>query len=297
MSLGKIPSFRLSYQEDNPDGALEPLHIEPLEERSRLHNWRIKPHRHQEVFHLFILTSGHVEATIDGQKYSVSAPQGMIIPALCVHEFEFESDTTGYVLSAFNYELSNILADTPTVAAFFQRPIILRGTENAETCAKIHTATKEFYDEFKQHKMGRLSYLRALLKLVLIQISREQTQFDEPSYSGASSEEAQFSALTALINAHFREHKTNAFYANKLNISVSQLSRITNNVVGQSPHKLISNKLLLESKRHLIYTTMSQEQIIEALGIKDPGYFSRFFKKHTGVTPSQFRKDPTSALF
>jgi AraC family transcriptional activator of pobA len=48
--------------------------------------------------------------------------------------------------------------------------------------------------------------------------------------------------------------------------------------------------MLLAARRHLIYTDASVEAIAYGLGFRDPGYFSRFFKRLAGVAPGQFRQ-------
>jgi AraC family transcriptional activator of pobA len=47
--------------------------------------------------------------------------------------------------------------------------------------------------------------------------------------------------------------------------------------------------VLLEAKRSLIYTSMTVAQVADALGFADPAYFSRFFKRLSGLSPSDFR--------
>lgn len=52
---------------------------------------------------------------------------------------------------------------------------------------------------------------------------------------------------------------------------------------------MINQRLLLEAKRDLVYTTMTITQVSDSLGFSEPAYFSRFFKRGTGQSPKQFR--------
>ena len=52
---------------------------------------------------------------------------------------------------------------------------------------------------------------------------------------------------------------------------------------------MIHDRLLLESKRNLVYTSMSVKEVSNLLGFSDPGYFARFFARHAGMPPSEFR--------
>jgi len=133
-----------------------------------------------------------------------------------------------------------------------------------------------------------------LLKIILIELSRLSDYQRDYSSVKLKSNTEQFSELNRLIEEHFKESKSADFYAQKLNMSPSKLTKLCMSLVKQTPHAMITNKLILEAKRYLIYTSMSLAQITEALGMKDPAYFSRLFKKHCGMTPNQFRKNPKS---
>ncbi|MNY63232.1 HTH-type transcriptional activator Btr [compost metagenome] len=56
-----------------------------------------------------------------------------------------------------------------------------------------------------------------------------------------------------------------------------------------TPLGVINARLLLEVKRELAYSSRSIKEIAHELGFSDEGYFSRFFRKHTQQTPSEFR--------
>ena len=60
--------------------------------------------------------------------------------------------------------------------------------------------------------------------------------------------------------------------------------------MGIPPGKLIHERLLLEAKRLLRYSDLPVADIADQLNFEDPSYFSRFFKKHTGFSPSEFRE-------
>ncbi|MNF13714.1 Transcriptional activator NphR [compost metagenome] len=53
---------------------------------------------------------------------------------------------------------------------------------------------------------------------------------------------------------------------------------------------MLHQRLLLEANRNLIYTSLTVNQISELLGFSEPAYFTRFFKRLTGITPGAFRR-------
>ena len=69
----------------------------------------------------------------------------------------------------------------------------------------------------------------------------------------------------------------------------ARLNAACKRAVGVTAGRVIRQRLLLEAKRSLIYTSMTANEIAYDLGFADPAYFSRFFRQHTGRTPSAFR--------
>lgn len=49
-------------------------------------------------------------------------------------------------------------------------------------------------------------------------------------------------------------------------------------------------RIVLEAKRDLIYTSLTINQLADSLGFADPAYFSRFFRRMTGLSPRDFRR-------
>jgi AraC family transcriptional activator of pobA len=72
-------------------------------------------------------------------------------------------------------------------------------------------------------------------------------------------------------------------------VSLVQLRAACAAATGQSPTKMIHARIITEAKRNLIFGDMTMEQIAYWLGFTDAAYFTRFFRKEVGQTPSQFR--------
>jgi len=92
-----------------------------------------------------------------------------------------------------------------------------------------------------------------------------------------------------LVGTSFLERRTVAAYATLLGVSADHLSATFRKTTGFPPGILIQNHLILEAKRLLAHSTLAVGEIAERLKFKDPSYFSRFFRRATGVSPSEFR--------
>ena len=78
--------------------------------------------------------------------------------------------------------------------------------------------------------------------------------------------------------------------ATALHASGSYLSRLYKRKTGKNLFDVIFDKRVEAAKEYLAQTDMRTYEISEAVGIEDPGYFSKMFKKKTGVSPTEFRK-------
>ena len=76
-----------------------------------------------------------------------------------------------------------------------------------------------------------------------------------------------------------------------LNVSRVYLNEAVKAVTGVSAGEFIRSHAVLSAKRMLVHTDLDINQIAEELGYDDTSYFSRMFKKETGLTPSEFREN------
>lgn len=93
-----------------------------------------------------------------------------------------------------------------------------------------------------------------------------------------------------LINDNFKENFELDFYAEKVFLSVSRFREWFKLQTGVAPHKYILYKKIEYAKMLLMSSKMSVSEIASSTGFNDTHYFSRLFKKYTGVSPNQYRK-------
>jgi AraC-like DNA-binding protein len=79
------------------------------------------------------------------------------------------------------------------------------------------------------------------------------------------------------------------YYADKLNTSIRNLNLLCSNVFGKSVSEIIETRKLIEARRLLLNTSLSVSEIGFDLGYNEKSYFTRVFRKKTGLTPTDFR--------
>ncbi len=95
----------------------------------------------------------------------------------------------------------------------------------------------------------------------------------------------------ALIEQDYSTAKDASVYAEFMGITYKTLNRICRQIVGMSPKQIIDAQTILEAKRRLVIEKTKVTELAYQLGFEDSSNFVKYFKKHTTVTPHQFRKN------
>ena len=98
--------------------------------------------------------------------------------------------------------------------------------------------------------------------------------------------EEYFKQFTHLLGEHFREERSVGFYARQLCITPKYLTTL---ISGQSVSEWIDNYVILEAKTLLKYSTMSIQEIAYYLNFPNQSFFGSYFKRNTGMSPSQYK--------
>ena len=93
-----------------------------------------------------------------------------------------------------------------------------------------------------------------------------------------------------MINRNFVIERQVQYYAAQLGITPNYLNILVKKHLGKSALGLINERVILEVKRLLLYPHYTISEVAYRLGFNELSYFSRFFKRNTGITPHAFRE-------
>jgi len=94
-----------------------------------------------------------------------------------------------------------------------------------------------------------------------------------------------------LVDLSYKNEHSTHFYSNLLHISADHLNRTIKSKIGKTAKDYIQARIITEAKRLLYFTSLSNKEIGYELGFNEPANFSAFFKKHTQLSPSSFKKN------
>jgi AraC family transcriptional activator of pobA len=285
-----VPIFKL-YGEQRPWLTPDLLHYESIAQRSSLHDWEIKPHRHGDLYQFLYVQQGEAQLHIEDTMSSVQGGVVQWVPPLCVHGFRFSRDVEGSVLTLASPVISRF-EQALGIPPAFGKAFRLSAGEDKRHLDTIFAALAQ---EYAHEAPGRELVLGAWVNLLLTWLQR-QCMAQQAVASAPARGHQHFSRFSLLVERHFREQWPVQKYAGQLGISVVRLNALCHQLGNQTALQFIHQRLLLEAKRNLIYTAMTMAQISDSLGFSEPAYFSRFFRRMHGCSPNAFRQAGVAQL-
>lgn len=294
-----IPSYDL-YGDQASAAWSNLFNFEWIPQRSGPYQWVIQAHRHEAFLQLLHLTSGRVVVQIDEQQIEAAAPCVLVIPAGHVHGFRFAPDTDGPVVTAPQKGLESMAqAVMPELVDTIRRPQVIALQTDMRYVDQLMPLFLALEQECRSQAPGQITAGLAVLMALMVQLHRLGGLGGHgagAAHRSASRKARQIEKFRALVDRHFRHHRPLSPYAQEIGVTVGQLSRLCREVLGMSSLDVINDRLLHEAQRELVYTGLPIKQIAAELGFEDDAYFSRFFRKHTGQTPSDFRARALAAM-
>lgn len=281
-----ILNFDGLYGDDYGKYSSEYIFLELIATRSELFNWTIKPHIHSQLFQVFIVKKGSLLFQEATQEHELQAPCIAFIPPTKLHGLVYKPDVEGHILTLSDSLIEEIFKTSSGIWKTFENIRILTHFED-ETFDKIQNVLMNIEYELFSENPERFLMLRAYLTEFFICLHRLTKQ-----------EEAQQN--DSLMMNHFRRfqqlikqaenNKSIPEFADELNITPVHLNRICNAVTGKSAIELVHQNIINEAQKYLLHTSYSVSEIAYLLKFEYPNYFAKLFKKHTDLSPLEFRR-------
>lgn len=237
----------------------------------------ILPHR-QTVNYVILLTAGSMTKKSGLETYTVDKNSLFLLPKGQITDTTmFSKDISGYFIHfSDNYLISN----NYDFADWINNPVIQISEEQVNILVNLLERVEYIHN---------VDYNAELLKSYLHAFLFEILYFRQcvPKKNITTVERIVQEYKNLLIRYCTEEH-TIKFYTEKLNISPNHLNKSVRTVLNKSASDLLNEMIILEAKVLISEQQLNISQLAFAVGFEDPSYFGRFFKKHTGLTPTQY---------
>ncbi|CAL9351706.1 helix-turn-helix domain-containing protein [Streptomyces sp. enrichment culture] len=246
-----------------------------------------RPHRHTfyEIVHVSAGSGTHV---VDLARWPLRPPHLAVILPGQVHHWEGGRGPEG-TLALFT---DDFLVDHP-----HDRELLRELGERCwfaldpEQDRSVRSLMAELVAEHRERAPGHESVLRSLLHVLVVRASRL------PGHAGAGRDPRAQGRPAAVAEAFARlitrpEAATWSVRecADRLGVTPHYLTQAVRAATGRPPGRLLIEARAYQAQRLLAHTQLSVRQVAARTGFADPAYFSRFFRRETGISPGDFRK-------
>ncbi len=240
------------------------------------------PHKHNSYFEIIYLTKGKGIHTIDTKEYEIKPPVIFTIRKEQVHFWDIKTAPEGFVLIIKKSYIDNCLdRDIKHFISELSAQNCLFPTDNITV-----DILKVLLNAYEEKTILNRPIVEGLLKALLAKFL-ESVTLSTPK-SGNSTIFQKF--IDLLSKEDKLKNKVN-HYATLLNTTPQNLNVICRKETGQSSSGILSEHIINEAKRLLLYTDFTVSEIAHRLDFKDNSHFSKYFKRHVGLTPVVYRND------
>lgn len=273
----------LSYSYD-----LEIFSVSSLKKRTPEENMKIT-YRY-ECYMLICVTEGICTQWIDFESIHCKEGTMIVVTPGQVHNFGHDENWDGWVIlfrEEFLLPTSLTLNELNLAFDIGRTPnhLTLNNTELDRATTMIEQMLQDSLIQVAKEDVHML--LRFQLYAFVTWLTIIQNQKKIPSTSQVSQK---FLKFQELVEKNYAQLNHVSDYAALLNCTEKTLTRVTDAAVGMSAKAFISARISLEAKRLLMHTDYLISDIAEMLNFQETTHFSKFFKRETGYTPIEFRK-------
>jgi AraC family transcriptional activator of pobA len=293
-----IPVYGL-YGERSEPAWSNFFNLEHLPERSRIYNWIIPPHIHETLLQLLYIREGQLDALCNNSRKLLIAPSLLLIPAKTVHALHYTPDTDGPSITVSQRLIETAATSmVPEMLPLLRTPTMIP-IDRERDDEGIMQCYERIELELDQSDRAAIPLCVSQFMTLMIEVMRILNSLPEKNANtGAHSRKAaQIEKFLSIVDEKFREHLPIDFYANHMGMTTCHLSRLCREMLGSSTLDVINSRIIQEAQRDLVYTSQSVKQLAASLGFFDEAYFTRFFKKHVGASPRQYRSRVMKELF
>ena len=266
------------------------IHLEPLQDRSKIYAWEIEEHIHTDLVQLFLISSGSGTLYSEKQEVSLNTPCAVTVPANVLHGFHFEPHITGHVMTLSVSFYDTLLPNKPELTRQLGQLACISFADRPERFAEFDYWKDKIQQEIFDNAPEKLLALKTYFEMLYLELYREKFRTRTADLLTKNRNLAYFQQFQELIRQHAQDLPSIKTFAKKLGITQTHLNRVCHTVAGTSALKVVQDFTIAEAKKYLLNTSYSIAEVAYFLNFNDPAYFSRLFKNRVGVAPGEFRK-------
>ena len=276
MNITEVP-FRSS--EATPPG-VQVLSFDALLDRASGHRINPSAPMRPSFHHLVAVRGGRLDCSVDFTEHQLVEGDLIWVRPGQILQFGPQLETSQGIVILF---APGFLDDATASAAHADRPdASLVPVRSPALLALTEMLADEYDNPTGLPAAIHIAIIRHVLSILLLRIGNHGHRSSQPA-------DAAFEAFRQAVEDGFAHTHRVEDYARQLGYSVRTLTRTSHLATGYGAKRVIQERVLLEAKRLLAHTELTNTAIAARIGMPDLAAFGKFFRRQTGETPTTFR--------
>lgn len=242
------------------------------------------PHRH-DYQEIIWIKNGPATHQLDDAWAEILPGTLIIVPRGRIHWFRPTDMVEGCAIRFRDTFL-------PTTASilfsqFLGHSHLIAPPEEVPIIESLFSVIRKEYRRFDQRRSNTIKFVLQALFAKFGEFKWCALENQHPYFIGKHRFWEEFNAL---VERNFGSGHAVGFYAQELGVSPRKLNEIIRPILGKTAAEVINERRILEAKRLLLFTDLGIKEITFELGFEEHSYFTKVFKKMTGLTPSDFKQ-------
>ena len=237
-------------------------------------------------FILIYCSEGFLEVEIDGTKFVIPSKHLITITSGQFHKCFPVTSGKGLILR-FTYDF--FCKNDNDIELIFENGLFCHFDRNevidVSSQPHIQSYLESIEVELQNQPYQHLISIHSKIALILVSINRAKIEHGDEIWKP----NALFLKFLELIRAEFQHNQPVKYYAEKLTTTEAKLNELSKIHAGKTAQQIIFGLIISEAQRLFLYEELSVKETAFALGFTDPFYFSNFFKKHTKLSPHEYK--------
>lgn len=245
-----------------------------------------------DYYALCICTAGEVNVEIDRHQYKADAHSILVAaPSTIV---KFMNTSRDFTMKLLFFDKNFLIKNISNPFIIEKMNLFSKGSYSlVKTTPKNSMVLQNLLDYLKKKSRRQGKFTEEIVRTIIFNLLLETAEIIDAKHSiSPDKEEGKkdlYLKFNQLIRENIRQHRTVQFYADQLCVSNKYLIEIIKRASGKTPHEVIDETLLKEAYVMLGNPDITISEIAFELQFNSASAFGRFFKKHTSLSPSEYR--------
>jgi len=249
------------------------------------------PHRH-DYYTIIFIERGEGVHFVDFTEYKVEDRTIYFIQPGQMHQLVLASEPEGWVITfTEEFLIANSIPEKLINHIYLfndygQSPPLPMNEKDLPVYKNLIAQMALFAESLETYTLEAVG---ALVKLFLIQSNNHCSLHKSNNPQLIETSNHILRTFKQSLNKKYAASHMVSEYADEMAVTSDYLNKTVKNLTGKSAKDHIQSKLITEAKRSLLFSNITNKELAYALGFDESAHFNNFFKKITGLTPSEFR--------